>query len=563
MTAQGWLQIARLRRDPDRAHAGARRLHGARLRAASASLLDAVLGPVERLSTACCAPIPTREQDWKGYARTRARLQPRLVARAVPDPAHAGHPPVQPAGLRVRHLGPLVQHRGVVRDQHELAVLRRRDDALELHARWPAWRCRTSSRPRSGIAVVRRRHPRHSPRAARATLGNFWVDLTRTLLYVLLPISRRRRAVPRLAGRDPDTVADLDFATLAGGEQTLALGPVASQEVIKELGTNGGGFFNVNSAMPFENPTALTNFFEMLMILHHPGGADGHVRAHGRQPPPGLGDLRRDARRCSSSASSIVYARRGRTARPRMHAAGLDGRQHGGQGDALRHRLLVAVRGRDDGRLVRRGERGDGVADRHRRRGPDGEHDDRRGHLRRRRLGPLRDAAVRPAGGLPRRPDGRPHARVPRQEDRGARGQARRDRDARGAAARARSHVASRSRRSTAQASIFNGGPAGLLRDALRLHVAGQQQRLGVRRLHRLPAARRPGNDGAFGDHVRGPPRRRWRCWSGASCRCSSRSRSPGRSPASGSRRRPGHDAHRHADVRRPADRRRCCSSRS
>ena len=95
----------------------------------------------------------------------------------------------------------------------------------------------------------------------------------------------------------------------------------------------------------------------------------------------------------------------GRTAA--MQAAGARRLEHGGQGDALRHRLVVAVRRRHDRRVVRRGQRGDGVADRLRRRDPDGEHDDRRGHLRRRRLGPLRDAAVRPARGVPRRPDGR------------------------------------------------------------------------------------------------------------------------------------------------------------
>ena len=71
------------------------------------------------------------------------------------------------------------------------------------------------------------------------------------------------------------------------------MGPVASQEAIKELGTNGGGFFNVNSAHPFENPSGFTNFFEMLLVLVIPAALDLHLRAHDRQPPPGLRDLRR------------------------------------------------------------------------------------------------------------------------------------------------------------------------------------------------------------------------------------------------------------------------------
>ena len=105
-----------------------------------------------------------------------------------------------------------------------------------------------------------------------SALGNFWQDLTRALLYVLLPIS----VVGALFLVSQGVIQNLSpydtFGTLAGGQQTLALGPVASQEVIKELGTNGGGFFNVNSAMPFENPSGITNFFELLLILLIPAG---------------------------------------------------------------------------------------------------------------------------------------------------------------------------------------------------------------------------------------------------------------------------------------------------
>jgi potassium-transporting ATPase potassium-binding subunit len=105
-----------------------------------------------------------------------------------------------------------------------------------------------------------------------AALGNFWQDLTRTLFYVLLPIS----FVAALFLVSQGVIQNLSpyetFGTLAGGKQTLALGPVASQEAIKMLGTNGGGFFNVNSAMPFENPTGLSNFVQMLLILVIPAG---------------------------------------------------------------------------------------------------------------------------------------------------------------------------------------------------------------------------------------------------------------------------------------------------
>jgi K+-transporting ATPase ATPase A chain len=104
------------------------------------------------------------------------------------------------------------------------------------------------------------------------TLGNFWADLIRSVLYILLPIS----VVGALFLVSQGVIQSLSpyhsFTTLTGGTSTLALGPVASQEVIKELGTNGGGFFNVNSAMPFENPNGITNLFEMLLMLLIPAG---------------------------------------------------------------------------------------------------------------------------------------------------------------------------------------------------------------------------------------------------------------------------------------------------
>jgi K+-transporting ATPase ATPase A chain len=109
-------------------------------------------------------------------------------------------------------------------------------------------------------------------RRSAGTLGNFWADLIRALLYVLLPISVVGALVLVSQGVIQTLSPNLDFTTLTGGTSTLFLGPVASQEVIKELGTNGGGFFNVNSAMPFENPNGITNLFELLLILVIPAG---------------------------------------------------------------------------------------------------------------------------------------------------------------------------------------------------------------------------------------------------------------------------------------------------
>jgi potassium-transporting ATPase potassium-binding subunit len=108
--------------------------------------------------------------------------------------------------------------------------------------------------------------------AARSggSLGNFWQDLTRTLLYILLPIAFVGALVLVSQGVIQDFTGSVVAHTLAGGTQTLSFGPVASQEIIKELGTNGGGFFNVNAAMPFENGSGLSNFVEMLAMLAIP-----------------------------------------------------------------------------------------------------------------------------------------------------------------------------------------------------------------------------------------------------------------------------------------------------
>src|SRR5579875_2102197 len=103
-------------------------------------------------------------------------------------------------------------------------------------------------------------------RSAR-TLGNFWVDLTRCVLYVLLPISIAVALFFVWQGMPQNLNAYAQVTTLEGAKQVIAQGPVASQEAIKMLGTNGGGFFNANSAHPYENPTALSNLMQMLTML--------------------------------------------------------------------------------------------------------------------------------------------------------------------------------------------------------------------------------------------------------------------------------------------------------
>lgn len=109
-------------------------------------------------------------------------------------------------------------------------------------------------------------------RRSAHTLGNFWVDLTRAILYVLLPISIVGALVYVSQGMIQNFNPYIVVHTLNGQTQTIAQGPVASMEIIKNLGTNGGGFFNTNSAHPFENPNAFTNLLIMLSILTIPAG---------------------------------------------------------------------------------------------------------------------------------------------------------------------------------------------------------------------------------------------------------------------------------------------------
>lgn len=104
-------------------------------------------------------------------------------------------------------------------------------------------------------------------RAQASGVGNFWADVTRITLYLLLPLSIALALVYVAAGVPQTLAAAVEVQTLEGARQTLSLGPVASQEAIKMLGTNGGGFFNANSAHPFENPSALTDLIQMLSIF--------------------------------------------------------------------------------------------------------------------------------------------------------------------------------------------------------------------------------------------------------------------------------------------------------
>jgi K+-transporting ATPase ATPase A chain len=122
-------------------------------------------------------------------------------------------------------------------------------------------------------------------RSSATTVGNFWVDVTRITLYILLPISFVFALVFVALGMPQTLAGAVEATTLEGAKQVISIGPVASQEIIKELGTNGGGFFNANAAHPFENPNAWANILEIWALLLIPVAS---VLAFGRV----VGDIR-------------------------------------------------------------------------------------------------------------------------------------------------------------------------------------------------------------------------------------------------------------------------------
>ena len=264
MTVQGWLQIVVFfvvltALTPLLGGYMARVFTGERV------FLTPVIGPLERLFYRILRTDPEREQDWKGYARTvivfnlMSFLALYLILRTQ------GIHPFNPEGFKS---GPwdLSFNTAASFVTNTNWQFYAGETTLSNFAQMAGLAVQNFVSAAVGIAVLVAVIRGFSRRSAK-TLGNFWTDLVRTTLYVLLPISVVGALVLVSQGVIQTLGANVHFTTLTGAKSTLAVGPVASQEVIKELGTNGGGFFNVNSAMPFENPTALTSFVEALLML--------------------------------------------------------------------------------------------------------------------------------------------------------------------------------------------------------------------------------------------------------------------------------------------------------
>ena len=227
--------------------------------------LSPVLRPVERVVYRVCGIDATAEMSWKGY--TIAVLVMAAVAIV------AGY-----AVLRIQDVLPLNPgHVGPM--SPDLAF--NTSVSFETNTNWQNYSGETgvSYLTQAGMLAVRNFTSaatglaiaialiRGLTRRSAKTLGNYWVDLTRGVLYILLPISIIGALILVWQGVPQTWNGAQTVTTLQGAQQTISLGPIASQEWIKELGNNGGGFFNANSAHPFENPTGLTNWLEIVALL--------------------------------------------------------------------------------------------------------------------------------------------------------------------------------------------------------------------------------------------------------------------------------------------------------
>src|SRR5215469_6023282 len=227
--------------------------------------LEPVLRPVERVLYKAAGVDERREHDWKIYAVAMLIFEvistvPLYIFERVQD-----HLPLNPAGLGP--VDPLLAWNTAI--------------SFLTNTNWQNYTGETTMSyftQMAGLAfhnfvsaavgiviavAVIRGFTRRSARA----LGNFWVDLVRCCLYILLPVAIIFALILVWQGVPQTIGAYTNVTGIQGFAQTIARGPVATQEVIKMMGTNGGGFFNANSAHPFENPTPLTNLLEMLSIF--------------------------------------------------------------------------------------------------------------------------------------------------------------------------------------------------------------------------------------------------------------------------------------------------------
>ena len=259
------------------------------------TFLHPVLRPVETLVYKLCGVREDQEQRWTQYAASLLSFSLFAFLFVYAFQRLQGILPLNPQGFGAEQVPPdLAFNTAISFTTNTNWQAYSGESTLSYLVQMAALAVQNFASAAVGIAVAIAMI-RGFARQETDRIGNFWVDLTRATLYVLLPISAGRGPAcfcsqGVIQNFHPYTVAK----TVEGATQTIAQGPVASQEAIKKLGTNGGGFFNANSAHPFENPTPFTNLLQILLIFVIRRGAHLYVRPHGQGHPAGLGDVRRD-----------------------------------------------------------------------------------------------------------------------------------------------------------------------------------------------------------------------------------------------------------------------------
>ena len=338
MTLNGWLQIAivlatvLLVAVPLGAFM-------AKVYAGKRTFLSPVLGPVERGFYALAGVDPAREQGWRAYALAMLLFNAAGFVLLYAILRLQGFLPFNPQGFGA--LSPDLAFNTAV--------------SFVTNTNWQSYGGETTLSHFSQMAGLTVQNflsaatglalavalVRGFARSKAATVGNFWVDMTRSTLYVLLPLSLVTAVLLVALGMPQTLLASVDVTTLEGAKQTIALGPVASQIAIKQLGTNGGGFFNVNAAHPFENPTALANIVQVWQMLVISVAV---VFAFGRL----IGDSRQ-ARALVSvmgvllvAGIAITYAAEA-AGTPMLHAAGINPADGNMEGKEVRFGLALST----------------------------------------------------------------------------------------------------------------------------------------------------------------------------------------------------------------------------
>jgi K+-transporting ATPase ATPase A chain len=265
MTINGWIQIAIFCAV---IIAVAKPLGGymTRVFAGERTLLTPVLRPVERLTYAICGVDESKEQHWTGYAVGMLLFSlAGVLSLYALQRLQAAIPLFNPAGQAA--VGPDLSFNTAVSFVSNTNWQSYVPEAtMSYLTQMAGLTVHNFVSAATGIALAIAFIRGFSRRSAR-TVGNFWVDLTRCTLYVLLPVSIVVGLFFVWQGVPQNLNAYAEVTTLEGVKQVIAQGPVASQEAIKMFGTNGGGFFNANSAHPYENPNGVTNLVQMVLIF--------------------------------------------------------------------------------------------------------------------------------------------------------------------------------------------------------------------------------------------------------------------------------------------------------